>query len=134
MRAIPIAGVAAVAIAIPTDLLDNRFFGRPIAPRPLDYVILAVTAGLIGIILAIQSPTSAATDSHERRTMWSGFVSLLAVGRPMCNQAVVALVGTSGALSWWAPAQPVVAMFAVALLVWTLWQRLRAYELTACPS
>jgi hypothetical protein len=133
LRAIPIAAVAAAAIAIPSDLLDNRFFGRPIAPRPIDYVILAITAGLIGLILAIRSPTTAATDSHERRTMWSGFVSFLAVGCPVCNQAVVALVGTSGALSWWAPVQPVVGMFAVALLVWTLRQRLRACEPNACP-
>jgi hypothetical protein len=133
LRAIPITVVAALVIAIPADLLDNRFFGRPVAPRPIDYVILAVTAGLIGLILAIRPPVSQITDSQERRTMWSGFVSFLAVGCPVCNQAIVALVGTSGALSWWAPVQPVVGMFAVALLVWTLQQRLRTYQLTACP-
>lgn len=102
-------------------------------PRSIDYVILAITAGLIGLVLAIRPPASKATDDQERRTMWSGFVSFLAVGCPVCNQAVVALVGTSGALSWWAPVQPIVGLFAVALLVWTLQQRLRTYQLTACP-
>lgn len=133
LRAIPLSLLAALVIAIPSDLLDNPIFGRPVAPRPIDYVILAVTAGLIGLILAIRPPPSQATDSQERRTMWSGFVSFLAVGCPVCNQAVVALVGTSGALSWWAPVQPIVGIIAVALLVWTLQQRLRTYQLTSCP-
>jgi len=133
LRALPFTVVAALVIAIPSDLLDNPIFGRPVPPRPIDYVILAVTAGLIGLVLAIRPPESAATDTQERRTIWSGFVSFLAVGCPVCNQAVVALVGTSGALSWWAPVQPVVGMTAVGLLLWTLQQRLRTYQLTACP-
>jgi len=133
LRAIPIAAVAALLIAIPSDLIDNRVFGRPVPPRPIDYVILTITAGLIGLILAIRAPESQATETQERRMLGSGFLSFLAVGCPVCNQAVVALVGTSGALSWWAPVQPVVGMFAVALLVWTLRQRLHTYQLTACP-
>ena len=133
LRALPIAIVAALLIAIPADLIDNRIFGRPIPPRPVDYVILTVTAALIGIILAIRAPEGPASEADERRTLGSGFLSFLAVGCPVCNQAVVALVGTSGALSWWAPVQPVVGMFAIALLVWTLRQRLRTSQLTACP-
>lgn len=130
LRAIPYSVVAAVVIAIPADLIDNRFFGRPIPPRTLDYVILAVTAGLIGLVLAIRAPL---TEKQERRTLGSGLVSFLAVGCPVCNQAIVALVGTSGALSWWAPVQPVVGLVAVALLLWTLRQRLATYQLVACP-
>ena len=60
-------------------------------------------------------------------------MSFLAVGCPVCNQAVVALVGTSGALSWWAPVQPFVGLVAIGLLLWTLRQRLATYELVACP-
>ena len=51
----------------------------------------------------------------------------------MCNQAVVALVGVSGALSWWAPVQPFVGLLAVALLLYTLRKRLNTYRLAACP-
>ncbi len=133
-RAAAIAVVAAVVIAVPADLIDTRFFGRPVDTRPIDFVILAVTAGLIGLILGIRPPAqNDATDAQERTTVWGGFVSFLAVGCPVCNQAVVALVGTSGALSWWAPVQPVVGLVAVALLVHTLRRRLRTYELLACP-
>ena len=46
---------------------------------------------------------------------------------------VVGLVGTSGALSWWAPVQPIVGVAAVALLLWTLRYRLQTSQLEACP-
>ena len=131
-RAASLALVAAVLIAIPADLIDTPLFGRPIDPRGIDYVILAVTAGLIGLILAIRAPGHAG-ESQERQALWGGAVSFLAVGCPVCNQAVVAAVGTSGALSWWAPVQPVVGLVAVALLAWTLRRRLATHELVACP-
>jgi hypothetical protein len=133
LRALPIAAVAALVIAIPSDLLDNPVFGRPVPPRGIDYVILAITAGLIGLILAIRPPATTESERQETRTFWGGFVSFLAVGCPVCNQVVVAALGTSGALSWWAPVQPIVGAAAIALLLWTLRLRLRTYELTACP-
>ena len=134
LRALPIALLVAVAIAIPADLIENPIFGRPIEPKPIDYLILAITAALIGLILAIRpGERTDAVESQDTRTMFGGFVSFLAVGCPVCNQAVVALVGTSGALSWWAPVQPVVGLVAVGLLVYTLRMRLRTYQLTACP-
>ena len=78
-------------------------------------MILAVTSALIGLIFAIRpeaaesSELVEATERQGTRTIWGGFVSFLAVGCPVCNQAVVALVGVGGALSWWAPVQPFVA-------------------------
>jgi hypothetical protein len=133
LRALPIAALAALAIAIPSDLIENPIFGRPVEPRSVDYVILAVTAALIGLVMAIRPPTSDDTERQEARTMIGGFVSFLAVGCPVCNQLVVALVGTSGALSWWAPVQPVVGLVAVGVLLYTLRMRLATYRLSACP-
>lgn len=133
LRAAPIALIAGVIIAVPSDLIDNPVFGRPIAATPIDYVILAVTAGLIGLVLAIQPRPSAESERQETRTMLGGFVSFLAVGWPVCNQLVVALVGTSGALGWWAPVQPLVGLLAVGILLFTLRVRLQTYKLTACP-
>ncbi len=133
LRAVPIAALAALLIAVPSDLLDNPIFGRPIEPKPIDYLILAVTSALIGLILAIKPERTAAAEQQETRTMVGGFVSFLAVGCPVCNQLVVALIGTSGALGWWAPIQPVVGLAAIGILIYTLRLRLRTYRLTACP-
>lgn len=133
-RSVVYGAVAAVLIAVPSDLIDTRFFGRPIDTKAIDYVILAVTAFLIGLIFAIRPQVNQeAVEAQERTTVWGGFISFLAVGCPVCNQAVVALVGTSGALSWWAPVQPVVGLLAVALLVYTLRKRLNTFDLAACP-
>lgn len=145
-RAVPIAVLAAVLIGVPSDLIDTPLFGRPVDTRPIDYLILAVTAALIGLIFAIGAepparPEAAAdgaidpdeTDQDEDTLpVWGGFVSFLAVGCPVCNQAVVALVGTSGALSWWAPVQPFVGLAAIVMLLYALRKRLATYELTAC--
>ena len=134
-RAAVYGAMAAVLIGIPSDLIDTPIFGRPIDARWLDWLILAITSALIGLIFAIRPP-SGAEDAVERQgttTLWGGLVSFLAVGCPVCNQAVVALVGVSGALSWWAPVQPIVGLAAVALLVWTLRKRLRTYRAVACP-
>ena len=138
-RAVLFAGVAAVIIAVPSDLIDTPIFGRPVEARWVDYVILAITSALIGLIFAIRpepvesTELTVATERQGTRTIWGGFVSFLAVGCPVCNQAVVALVGVSGALSWWAPVQPFVGLLAVTLLVYTLRKRLNTYRLAACP-
>lgn len=129
-RTIPYAFVAAVVIGVPSDLIDTPLFGRPVETRPIDYLILAVTALLIGVILAIRVPDD---EGDDTRTVWGGFTAFLAVGCPVCNQAVVALVGTSGALSWWAPVQPLVGLAAIGLLVHALRRRLDTYQLTSCP-
>ena len=88
VRAIPYALIAAVVIAIPADLINTSLFGRPVDPRGIDYVILAVTAALIGTILAIRPEQLTVRDEQDQtRTIWGGFVSFLAVGCPVCNQA-----------------------------------------------
>ena len=141
-RAVVFAGIAALLIAVPSDLIDTPIFGRPVEVRWIDYVILAITSALIGLIFAIR-PAPADPDASEElavtvdrqgtRTIWGGFVSFLAVGCPVCNQAVVALIGVSGALSWWAPVQPFVGLLAVGLLLYTLRKRLNTYKLATCP-
>ena len=88
---------------------------------------------LIGLIFAIRSESGVSAEADERRTIWGGFVSFLAVGCPVCNQALVTLVGTSGALAWWAPVQPIVGLLAVGRLLCTLRRRLLTYDIEACP-
>lgn len=138
LRAVPVAAVAALMIGLPSDLIENPIFGRPVPIRTIDYVIWAVTSLLIGLVFAIRpTPVTAehvADDEQQQsRAIWGGFVSFLAVGCPVCNQLVVAAVGASGALSWWAPVQPAVGLAAVGLLLWALKKRLDTYELTSCP-
>ena len=64
-----------------------------------------------------------------------GTVTLFAVGCPVCNKLVVALIGTAGALNVFAPIQPVLGTAAIALLVWSLRRRARlAAGVCAVPA
>lgn len=73
----------------------------------------------------------AAAQPRSGRAIAAGVLSAFAVGCPICNKLVVLAIGVSGALSYWAPAQPVVALASVALLTHALVRRLRTA--TACP-
>ena len=118
--AVGAAAVAAV-IAIPTRLIPTGWFSRMTPARPLDYVFLAATSILTGVLFALRSRGS----QTQRVAVGSGLATVLAVGCPVCNKIVVAVLGVSGALSWFAPLQPVLGGAAVALLVYAIRRQLQ---------
>ncbi len=119
------ASAATVVIGIPTALLPNPIFGRMIAPTVVDYVVFAVTVLLTGALAATAAWPSAC-PLPQRRFGAGTVVSFLAVGCPTCNKLVVLLLGTSGAVQWFAPLQPVLGLIGIGLLTSALVVRLRA--------
>lgn len=109
--------VAAAAIAVPTVLVANRYFSRMTPTRWWDYVFLAISAPLIGLVLAAKRLPGASECRTEGKTLAGGGLTYLAVGCPICNKIVVAILGTSGALTYFAPVQPILGAMAVGLLV-----------------
>jgi hypothetical protein len=136
--------VAFLVIGVPTALVDTPVFGRQIAPHWWDYAILGASSLLIGMVWAARTPagpearTGATADPDEessrRRSVLAGAVTYLAVGCPVCNKVVLLALGTSGALSWFAPVQPLLGLTAVALLAVTLRRRLRGVGPLACGT
>ncbi len=120
------AVAAALLIGLPTAMIKNPWFTRMTSVRPQDYLILAVTAALSGLIGGTFA-TGPAPGGGQSRALAGGGLSLLAVGCPVCNKLVVLLLGTSGALTLFAPLQFYLGVASLALLVWTL--RLRARSL-----
>lgn len=122
-----LAGATGVTllVGLPTDLLPNPFFVRMLEVRPQDYVFLAVTA-LLGGALAATYAFPAACPRFEGRFAASGFLTVLAVGCPICNKLVVLALGTSGAMTWFEPFQPVLALASIGLLALALLVRVRA--------
>ncbi|MHA3021622.1 hypothetical protein ACXPWS_15355 [Mycobacterium sp. BMJ-28] len=122
-----IAGVAAAvvagAIAVPTALVPNSFYGRMTAPPWRDYPVWALTAVLTGVLIASYVRRPALSHSPAKAGIIGTLGSALAVGCPLCNKVVVAAVGFSGALNVWAPVQPVLAVVSLVVLSWALWQR-----------
>lgn len=124
-----------LVVGMPTGVVPTPVFGRPVPVTWWAPWSLAVTAVLGGLVLATWVRTSAPGVSDDerplRRAGIGGLLAYLAVGCPVCNKLVVAAVGTSGALSWFAPLQPVLAVASVVVLAVALRARLRS--LAGCP-
>lgn len=131
------AGVAAaLAIGLPAALIPSPFFDRPIPARPVDYIVWLASAALIGALAAtyrygttcaVKAPQEGLSGAAgDGRLTVGGVLSFLAVGCPTCNKLVVLALGSGGALTYFAPLQPLVGLASVGLLGVTLAVRLRA--------
>ncbi len=116
---------AALLIGLPTATIENPWFARMTPVRPQDYIILAVTAALSGLLAGTFAAQPAASGGQSR-VLAGGSLSLLAVGCPVCNKLVVLLLGASGAMTFFAPLQLYLGLASLALLAWTLRLRVRA--------
>lgn len=119
-------GAAAAMLAIGTlaAIFDNPYFTRMTPVRTQDYVIWIATGVLIGLVAGTYGVSSAAGSAGK--ALAGGFFADLAVGCPICNKAVVLLIGTSGALTYFDPLQLWIGVASVGLLAWTLLLRARA--------
>ncbi len=137
LRHVLVAGLAAVlvalAIGLPTDVIPNPVFGRPVPVTWWSYPTLAVTAVLGGLLAATYvsdragAPTSLDhMDAPTRRGGLAGVLSFFAVGCPVCNKLVIVALGTTGARQWFEPIQPALAVVSIVLLTWALRGRLRS--------
>lgn len=131
----------ALLIAIPTDLIDTPVFGREIPPTWWSWPALVVSSVLAGLLTAtyVADPSAAssgdeATDRSAKGGYVGGFLTFFAVGCPVCNKLVLLALGTSGALTWFEPVQPVLSLAAIAVLVWALRTRLRGKVSCAVPD
>ena len=117
--------VVALLVAVPTDLVDTPYFSREIPPTWWSWPALAASALLSGLVVATYVDPPRTDDTGSRSSLLGGALTFFAVGCPVCNKLVLLLLGTSGALTWFEPVQPLLQVAAVALLGWALVARLR---------
>lgn len=144
-----IAGViTAVIVAVPTAVIPTPIFGRSIEPTWWSYPVVILTGLLGGLVFATyirpegvteDAPADATdtpapdetADRPSKVAMAGGFLAYLAVGCPVCNKLVLLALGASGAVTWFAPLQGILAMASLVMLSWALVTRLRGE--VACP-
>lgn len=127
-------GVAVLlAFGLGTGIIPNPVIGRMLAPEPFAIATWVASAPLAGFVLATYLVPKASTvpvielparrDGSTAGTI-GGFAAFLAIGCPLCNKVALVLLGASGTMSFFAPAQPFIAAASLALLAATLLWRL----------
>lgn len=147
------AGIGLI-VAVPTAVIPTPLFGRAVAVTWWSYPTLVITGLLAGMLVtaiitgsatagsAMATDPAMADDDVTAQGRDRGFtlgtvgaaVSFFAVGCPVCNKIVLIALGTSGALAWFAPVQPFLALLSVGLLGWALIARLAAVPTCAIPA
>ena len=121
-----------LVLGLPTAVIENPVFGRAVEVTPWSVPVLAITSIFAGLLLA----TYIRTENYlpeEKSLKVGGIGSLLsffAIGCPVCNKLVLIALGTSGAMSYFAPIQPFLAVFGIAFLMYAF--RKRVLNESAC--
>lgn len=121
------AVVSALVVGVPTDVIDTPWFTRMTPVRLWEYPVLGLTALLTGAWFWLRITARSGAGAG---VFGSSLLSAFAVGCPICNKIVVALLGVSGALGIWAPVQPVLGALSVAVLATAVWLRWRGGRCT----
>lgn len=122
----------ALAVAIPTDLIDNPVFGREIPPTWWSWPALTVSSVLGGLLVATYvNPVTDDAAPQRRGGYAGGLLTYFAVGCPVCNKLVLLALGSTGASTWFEPLQPVLQVTGSLLLTWALLKRLQGER--SCP-
>ncbi len=133
--------VTLLVLGVPTAVIPNPFFIRMTPTDPVNVAVWLVTAPLMGALLATyvsrgRGQGDPHADAGGGRASVAGIAAYLAIGCPICNKVIVAVLGVSGALNVFAPLQPMIGAASVALLgatlVWRL--RMRARGCTRCAT
>ena len=120
------AAFTAIVLGIPTAIIPNPVFHRIIDAGPANYFFWASTS----VVPAPCSPPRSQTvkDHAAEAGLGGGFLAYLAVGCPLCNKAVVALLGASGAVNIFEPIQPFLGALGLILASLALAIRLRGIK------
>ena len=151
-RASAWSAVALLAFGLVAAIIPNPVFGRSIPPQPFAIAVWLASAPMMGLIAAtyglpgrvaaaamapiplgpgtpvplgrgVAAEPAARTSGSTAATVGS-VAAFLAIGCPLCNKIALLLLGASGALSVFAPLQPVIGAASLVLLAGTLAWRL----------
>jgi hypothetical protein len=137
------SGASLVLLGIPTAMVPNPIFARKIEAPAWTYPSLVVTALLAGLLLASYVRATAedgasvlddASPDEARSFTVGGLLSFFAIGCPTCNKLVLLALGSSGAITWFEPVQPVLALAGIGVLLWALRRRLEGEVACRVPA
>lgn len=113
-------------ISIPTAVIRNPFFGREIAVTNWSVPVIVISSILAGLLSATYVKNGISDQNPRQLKLGStgALLSYFAVGCPVCNKIALIAFGYTGAIQYFAPIQPYLALAGIALLAFSLRVRL----------
>ena len=124
--AISVGVLTYFVIALPTAVVENPIFGREIAVTSWSVTVIVISSILTGLLTATYVKNDFSDENPRQLKIGSAgaLLSLFAVGCPVCNKLALIALGYSGAIQYFAPIQPYLALAGIALLMYSLRMRL----------
>ena len=129
-----VGALTALVIGVPTGVIETPWYTRMTPVLWWNYPVWAVSSALTGVLVATYVRQPVAASGQSGKTLGAGVLSVFAVGCPICNKLVVLALGVNGALTWFAPVQPILALVSIALLTYALRARTRSLRSCALPD
>ncbi|WP_207956402.1 hypothetical protein [Rubrobacter marinus] len=125
-----------VVSGVPTGILETPFYVRMTPVEWWNYPFWLASAVLVGLLVATYVSYSGAGSApgSESKAIGGGLFSVFAIGCPVCNKLVVLALGSGGAMTYFAPVQPVLGFLSVGLLLYALRVRLAGQRACAVPT
>jgi hypothetical protein len=126
-----------LVLGLVTAVIPNPVFGRSIPPTDWSMGVLVLTSVLSGLLFATyvrnEGPAPVRPAFVDplpgEQTVRSGVIgaalAYFAIGCPVCNKLVLIALGSTGAVQFFAPIQPYLAVLGLIVLAWALVVRLR---------
>ena len=123
--AITSAFLVFLVIALPTAIIPNPVFGREIDVTWWSIPILSLNSVFSGLLLATYTRVNPIITEEKSLKLGGAatFLTFFAVGCPVCNKLVLIALGYSGAITYFAPIQPILGLISLALLIYVFFKR-----------
>lgn len=122
MKSIGIGIISSIAffliLGAVSAVFSNPFFTRMTPSSILDWVLLIVTSILAGIYLGLNYYIKNHKNISVTCATTGGILSFLAFACPVCNKLIILVLGFSGAMTYFAPIQPILGIIGVLLLMY----------------
>lgn len=128
------AAATLLTFSLTTAMIPNPVFGRSVPTTWWAWPALVITAVLGGLLGATYIRAVGDATAGSRVGTVGGLLSYFALGCPVCNKLALLALGYAGALQWFAPAQPYLAVLGIIGLVWAFRRRLQGEVACAVSS
>ena len=97
---------------------SNSLFTRMTSVRNFDWFLLILSSLLVGVFVYQYLLLKKSNGYCKNYAIGGGILGFLAFACPVCNKLIILLLGFSGAMTYFAPIQPIIGIVGVILLIY----------------